>query len=146
MESENSMAEYSVFKFLRHLPIPEALKVPVPGLEIFSMKIPMPDVLERSFSFKDIFNQNEKRRRYKKSTLPVRGLKKEETPPTSLLCGHVSGPLAKGFQTNFSVNGQDIALSEETWIFGELRLGVLVQVHGNEHQAGIMKAQKIIVL
>jgi len=47
--------------------------------------------------------------------------------PTSF---HLSGPLEKGAQTKFSINGQDIVIDADTWIFGEFRLGSLATVKG----------------
>ncbi len=43
---------------------------------------------------------------------------------------HLSGPLERGAQTKYAVGGQDLIINENTWIFGEFRLGAVAIVRG----------------
>lgn len=143
MENQNPMTEYSIFRFLRHLPIPDRLKINVPGLDILSTKVPLPAVLEQSISLSSLFTQKKKpiKRRIQKASSSEQ---KQEIIPAAGLAA--TGALSKGFDTHFSVSGHDILISETTWIFGELRYGSQVQVFGSKDHKGIIAAQKIIVM
>ena len=41
----------------------------------------------------------------------------------------LQGPIARGAQTLYSVNGIDFAVKPETWIFGEVEYGAMAKVY-----------------
>lgn len=59
--------------------------------------------------------------------------------------GVLQGSLSYGVETRFAVSGQDIMVDDETWIFGEIKVGSEVRV--TTAKRGVWTyARKIVVL
>ena len=56
----------------------------------------------------------------------------------------LQGILGRGKSGNFSVNGSDVVLDQDSWVFGELTTGANVSALISE-QDGVRKVKKIIV-
>jgi hypothetical protein len=57
----------------------------------------------------------------------------------------LQGILGRGSSSNFSVNGNDVVLDQDSWVFGELLIGAHVSALISEQTDGIRKVKKIIV-
>lgn len=57
---------------------------------------------------------------------------------------HLSGPLERGTNTKYAISGQDFVIDENTWIFGEFRLGAVAAVKG-ERQGEQHYAKKVSI-
>ena len=82
-----------------------------------------------------------------------RGLKKpliklKETIEESVSGGMfvAEGILERGLATTYSVEGRDFFLSDQTWMFGELKNGIKVRLVGRINPSGDVYARKITII
>lgn len=93
-----------------------------------------PSALERVkeilFTPIPLFGKPSKGSRRRARRLPVRRAEASEKPIRSQF--HLTGVLGAGQTTKFAIAGEDIVIDEDTWIFGEVRLGGLATVKGEK--------------
>lgn len=140
MGSNTHMTQYSLFSFLRFLPIPELLKKPIPGLAILDKKLDVPGLRDGVQENKARRPQHSKHSAQKKKGKTAAAIKR--TAAGSVVC---AGKVTVGDGAPYAIGEENFTITESTWIFGEVKLGSTVQLTGLRRRDGILEATKIIV-
>ncbi len=126
-------------------------------LEFLNRPLPFPEILEREIDFAALMQLNfsemlrppvrgRGRRRAarsrcnpaqtsSKSPNPAHPAERHETRDQDTF--NECGSLTYGQATMFAMHGEDLILTDVTWIFGELRVGAEARVKGMRTQSGI---------
>ena len=125
--------------------IQQLLSTPVPFSEIFEKRVPLPALLEKEVKFAI---NTEKISSYIKSlseSAYKRPLKNDagSSAPTTF---SIEGPLHRGDETMYGLQGKDMTISPDAWVFGELRVGARARISGVIRRNGIHYATKVTIV
>lgn len=81
---------------------------------------------------------------FKPNTRAVR--KRAGTSTRKVENNFLEGALKRGNNTDFSIDGTDVVIDENTWLIGKLELGKLARVKTRVQMDGMLYATKVIIL
>ncbi len=131
------ITQYLLFPFLKYFPIPEILRRSIYGFSIFDRGTDIAEPTNGRRSIKTLKRAPLKRRKI----VPQETPKKLATAPATY-----TGRVTIGYKSQLAIGEEHFAITQDTWIFGEVRIGTLIQLTASRRHDGILKALKIVVM